>query len=387
MIYLDNAASTRPLDDVVALMAEVMREDYGNPSSAHPLGAAARRRIDAARAEVLAAIGDPGGAAGDLIWTSGGTESDALGLLGVARARPGGAVVVTALEHDAVLRSAEQLGRAGHPVTIVPAGRRGTIDVDSIAAAVTPATAVVALMRVQNELGTLQPVAEIARAVHARAPGCHVHCDAVQALGKIPVDVAALGVDSAAFAAHKLHGPKGVGALWLRHGATIEPLWGGGGHQGGRRAGTQDAPGAAGMGLAVARAVADLPAAQARWRGFAQAIRAAAAAGGVEHAEVPAGEPAGSEIDRAPHVLPIAFRGIPATALRNAMASRGVAVSSGSACAERDAKPSRVLEAVGLGPDWGMLRVSFGHDTTEADVAAAAQILAAAVADLAPRTS
>lgn len=384
MIYLDNAASTRPLDEVAALMAEVMREDYGNPSSAHPLGAAARRRIEAARAQVLAAIGDPGGAAGDLIWTSGGTESDALGLLGVARARPGGAVVVTALEHDAVLRSAEQLGRAGHPVTIVPANRRGGVDVDPIVAAVGPATAVVALMRVQNELGTLQPVSEIARAVHARAPGCHVHCDAVQALGKIPVDVGALGVDSAAFAGHKLHGPKGVGALWLRHGAAIEPLWGGGGHQGGRRAGTQDAPGAAGMGLAVARAVADLPAAQARWRGFAAMIRAAAARGGVEHAEVPPGL---AENDRAPHVLPIAFRGVPATALRNAMASRGVAVSSGSACAERDARPSRVLEAVGLGADWGMLRVSFGHDTTEADVAAASQILAAVVADLAPRTS
>ena len=381
MIYLDNAASTRPLDEVVALMAEVMREDYGNPSSAHPLGAAARRRIEAARAQLLAAIGDPDGAAGDLIWTSGGTESDALGLLGVARARPGGGVVVTALEHDAVLRSAEALGRAGHPVTIVPATVHGTVAIDRVVAAVDASTAVVALMRVQNELGTLQPVAEIARAVHARAPGCHVHCDAVQALGKIAVDVGELGVDSAAFAGHKLHGPKGVGALWLRRGAAIEPLWGGGGHQGGRRAGTQDAPGAAGMGLAVERAVRDLPAAHARWRAFAHILRAAAAATGVEHIEVPAG------VERAPHVLPIAFRGIPATALRNAMASRGVAVSSGSACAERDAKPSRVLEAVGLGADWGMLRVSFGHDTTEADVASAAEILASVVADLARRTS
>jgi len=381
MIYLDNAASTRPADVVIALMAEVMGEDFANPSSAHPLGAAARRRIAAARGQVLAAIGDPEGARGDLIFTSGGTESDALGLLGAARARPGGGVVVTALEHDAVLRSAEQLGRAGHPLTIVPANRRGSVDVDAIAAAVTPATAVVALMRVQNELGTLQPVAEIARAVHARAPGCHVHCDAVQALGKVPLDVAALDVDSAAFAAHKLHGPKGVGALWLRHGATIEPLWGGGGHQGGRRSGTEDAAGAAGMGLAVARAVADLPAAEARWRGFAAIFRAAAAATGVEHVEVPDGA------ERAPHILPLAFRGVPAAALRNAMASRGVAVSSGSACAERDAKPSRLLEAVGLLPEWGMVRVSFGHDTTGADVARGAEILASAVADLAPRTA
>ena len=375
MIYLDNAASTRPLDDVVALMAEVMREAYGNPSSAHPLGAAARRHIATARARLLAAIGDPDGAAGDLIWTSGGTESDALGLLGAAAARPGAAVLCTALEHDAVIRTAERLGGE-----VVPAPG-GAVDVERVLDAVTSDTGVVALMRVQNELGTLQPVAEIARAVHARAPECHVHCDAVQALGKIPLDVVGLGVDSAAFAAHKLHGPKGVGALWVRHGARIEPLWGGGGQQGGVRSGTQDAPGVAGMGLAAERAVAALPEARARWTRFAGRIRAAAAAAGVEHTEVPPGA------DRAPHVLPIAFRGIPAAALRSAMASRGVAVSSGSACAERDAKPSRVLEAAGLGPDWGMVRVSFGHDTTDADVARAAEILASVVADLAPRTS
>jgi cysteine desulfurase len=375
VIYLDNAASTRPFDEVVELVALVMREDFGNPASAHPYGAGARRRLEIARSQVLAAIGDPDGRVGDLVWTSGGTESDALGLLGAAAARPGGAVVVTALEHDAVLRSAERLGV---PLTVAPATAAGVVDVDALLAAVTPDTAVVALMRVQNEIGTLQPVAEIARAVHALAPGCHVHCDAVQALGKIAVDVGELGVDSAAFAAHKLHGPKGAGALWLRHGARVEPLWGGGGHQGGRRSGTLDTPGAAGFGLAAERCTRDLAAAQARWRGFTELVRAAAASTGIEHRELAVG---------APHVVPIAFRGVPAQALRNTLASRGVAVSAGSACAERDAKPSRVLEAVGLPADWGMVRLSFGHDTIAAEVDVACEILVDVVRHLARKSS
>ncbi len=234
-------------------------------------------------------------------------------------------------------------------------------------------------MRVQNELGTLQPVAELTAQVRARAPGCHVHCDAVQALGKVPVDVVALGVDSAAFAAHKLHGPKGVGALWLRRGARIAPLWGGGGQEAGLRSGTENVAGAVGMATAVELAVAALPAAHARWARFAAVLRAAAAASGVPFVELPEGVDAQA---RAPHVVPLAFRGIAAGALRNTLASRGVAVSAGSACAERDARPSPALAAIGLGAEWGVVRVSFGHDTTDAEVAAGAATLAEAVADL-----
>jgi len=378
VIYLDNAASTRPSDEVIDLMSAVMREDYGNPSSAHPLGAAARRRLDTARAQVLAAIGDPDGAHGELIWTSGGTESDALAVIGAARSRGRGAVIVSALEHDAVRRSAELLG-AAYPVIVAPATRDAVIDVDALAALVPRDAAVVALMRVQNELGTLQPVAEAARAVRARAPGVHVHCDGVQALGKIELDVTELGVDSIAFAAHKLHGPKGVGALWIRRGVELAPLWGGGGHQGGRRSGTQDAPGAAGMGLAVERAIAMMSACHARWSALAAILRAAAAASGVEHADVPA------NAVRAPHVLAIGFRGVSAAALRHTLASRGVAVSGGAACAEPGGKPSHVLAAVGLPADWGMVRFSFGHTTTTADVTAAGEVLAEVVRGLAGR--
>jgi cysteine desulfurase len=371
VIYLDNAASTRPFDDVIELMSQVMREDYANPSSAHPAGAAARRRIEVARAQLAAAIGDATGE-GELVWTSGGTESDAIGLVGAARARPGAPIVVTGLEHDAVLRTAGELGA---PLNVVAPRSDGTVTVDDVLAAITPDTGVVALVRVQNEIGTLQPVAAIARAVRGIAPRAHVHCDAIQALGKIDVDVRALGVDSCAFAGHKLHGPKGVGATWLRRGASVRPLWLGGGQQGDRRSGTQDAPGVAGFGLAAARTTAHLSDAHARWRTFTAQLLAAAASTNVEHRVV-------GEAERAPHILPIAFRGLAAGALRNTLASRGIAVSAGSACADRDAKPSRILAAVGLPPDHGMVRFSFGHDTRGDDVARACEVLAEVVRDL-----
>ncbi|MBK7076067.1 MAG: aminotransferase class V-fold PLP-dependent enzyme [Myxococcales bacterium] len=375
MIYLDNAASTRVDDAVIARMAEVMRADYGNPSAAHPFGAAARRRIATARGQVLAALGDPDGAAGELVWTSGGTEGNALAVLGAARAAGPGAVVVSALEHPAVAASVALLGD-GWPVRVAPVTADGVVDVAAAAALIDPATRVLAVMLVSNELGTVQPIAALAAAARARAPGCHVHCDATQALGKVAIDVGALGVDSLGVAGHKLHGPKGSGALWLRHGRALAPLWGGGGQQGGRRPGTQDAPGAAGLGLAAERALAALPEASARWQGFAETLHAAAAASGVPWRSLAPGP-------RAPHVVSLAFARVSADALREVMASRGVIVSSGSACATPGAKPSGSLAAIGLPATWGMVRLSFGLDTRADEVATAAAILRDVVRDLA----
>ena len=380
MIYLDNAASTRVADEVIALMTEIMRGDFANPSAGHPAGAAARRRIATARGQVLAALGDGDGALGDVVWTSGGTEGNALGVLGPARARAPGPVVVSALEHPAVAASAAQLG-AGYPVRIAPVDAAGVVDVAAIDALLDADTRVVATMLVSNELGSVQPVAAIARAARARAPGCHVHCDATQALGKVDIDVAALGVDSLGVAGHKLHGPKGVGALWLRHGATLVPLWGGGGQQGGRRHGTQDTPGAAGLGLAATRAVAARAEAEARWRGFAEVLTAAVAGAGVPWRRL------GGD-HGAPHILALAVDGVAADALRLVLASRGVIVSSGSACASTGAgKPSGALDAIGLPPSWGMVRLSFGLDTRADDVAVAAPILATTLRELAGRAT
>jgi cysteine desulfurase len=368
-LYLDNAASTRISDDVLAAMTEVMRTAWGNPSSQHPQGAAARGHIETARRRLLAAFGDTGERRlGDIVWTSGCTEADALAVLGAARTRPG-AIVMSSIEHAAVGALAARLDHA-QALQVEP-GSDGVIDPDAVARAATGA-AVVAIVMVQNEIGVVQPVAAIARAVRRVSPTCHVHIDAAQAFGKIAVDVTELGADSVAIAAHKLHGPKGIGALWLRAGAVLEPLWVGGGQQGGLRGGTQDAPGATGLGLAAERAIAALPEARSRWLGFAARITAQLAARGVAFRQlVP-------DALRSPHILALGIAGVPATALRTVLASRGVYISTGSACAERDGhgKPSPVLVAIGLAQDAGMCRLSFGLDTTAEDVELAATTLA-----------
>ena len=359
-IYLDNAASTRVSDDVLALMTEVMRTAWGNPSAQHPQGAAARTQIEAARGRLLAALGDAGGSKGDIVWTSGCTEADALAVLGAARVREG-AIVVSSIEHPAVSAAAARLGDGGRAVIEVAPGPDGVLDPETVAEAAA-AAAIVAIVMVQNEIGIVQPVAAIAAAIRRRAPDCHIHVDAAQAFGKVPLDVTALGADSVALAAHKLHGPKGVGALWLRAGAVLEPLWVGGGQQRGLRGGTQDAPGTAGLGLAAERAIAALPTARTRWLELANIITTKLDASGLPYRQLVPDQ------RRAPHILALGFKGVPAAALRTVLSSRGVYVSTGSSCASVDEKPSAVLAAIELPQDVGMCRLSFGLDTTAGDV-------------------
>lgn len=381
-VYLDNAASTRIDDAVLALMTEVMRTAWGNPSAQHPQGAAARDHIATARRRLLAALGDRDGDGrlGDIVWTSGCTEADTLAVLGAAHTRPG-AIVVSSVEHPAVATLAARLG-AARPAILVEPGPDGVVDPEAVARAAVDA-AVVAIVMVQNEIGVVQPVAAIARAVRRVNPTCHIHVDAAQALGKVAIDVAAIGADSLAIAAHKLHGPKGVGALWLRSGAALQPLWVGGGQQGGRRGGTQDAPGAAGLGLAAERAVAALPAARARWLDLAARITARLRERGVAFRQLVPDQ------RRSPHILALGLTGVPASALRTVLASRGVYISTGSACAERDGhgKPSPALVAIGLPPDTGMCRMSFGHDNTIEEADRAADTLADVALELAARAA
>jgi cysteine desulfurase len=373
-IYLDNAASTRIGDEVLALMTEVMRTAWGNPSAQHPQGAAARGYIETARKRLLAALGDRDGA-GEIIWTSGCSEANALAVLGAARVRPGRKVVISTLEHPAVSTLAERLGNDGREIVRVAPGPDGVLDPDAVAAASSGA-GVVAMLVVQNEIGVVQPIAALVSAIRRTAPDAHIHVDAAQALGKVALDVAS-GVDSIAIAGHKLHAPKSAGALWLRGGASLEPLWVGGGQQKGLRGGTQDAPSAAGLGLAAERAVAALPAARARWLELAERIATVLREQSISVRQlVP-------DHRRAPHILALAVPKAPASALRTVLASRGVYVSTGSACADGDAKPSRVLEAIGLPPDHGMVRLSFGLETTLDEVTTAAKILADVVKGLA----
>jgi cysteine desulfurase len=353
-----------------------MRTAWGNPNASHPQGAAARTYIEQARGRVLAALGDRTNA-GDILWTSGCTEASTLAVLGAARARDAGAIVVSAVEHPAVATAAAQLAPARSVVTLA-VGRDGIVD-PAAAADAARSAAVAAIVMVQNELGTVQPVAAIAAAIKRANPSCHVHVDAAQAFGKIALDVTSLHADSIAIGGHKLHGPKGTGALWLRTGLTLAPLWTGGGQQRGLRGGTQDAPGIAGLGLAAERAAAALPAMRAHWLELANLVTQRLDAAGVEYRQlVP-------DVRRAPHILALGFRGVPAPALRTVLSSRGVYVSTGSACAERregNDRPSPALEAIGLPPEVGTCRLSFAHDTTADEVERAISILVEVVATL-----
>jgi cysteine desulfurase len=378
-IYLDNAATTQVAPAVAEAILACLREDFGNPSSAHRMGIGAARRVARARELLLAALGDEPGGAGDVLWTSGGTEADALGVAGAARARAGRGkhIVVTAIEHPAVLGTAKLLEGEGFTTTIVPVAKDGTVSASAVADAVTAQTVVVACMLVNNELGTVQPVAEVARAARARRPDLHVHCDAVQALGKIPVDVVALGADSVAVSAHKLHGPKGAGALWLRRGARVSPLWSGGGQQHGLRSGTENVPGIVGLAEAARLATGALADTAARAGALRDRLVAAVLAA------VPGASLNGAGAPRVPHIASLAFPGVPAEPLLHALEAKGVYVSAGAACASRGHGPSHVLKAIGLRDDVGTLRVSLAATTTAEEIDAATRILVDEVRKLA----
>jgi len=380
MIYLDNAASTRPTPEVLDALRATAAELFANPASAHAGGAAASRALAQARAEVAAALDvEPA----ELLFTSGGTEADALGVLGAARAARGRHVVVSALEHPAVMRCAEALAADGYALDIVPPDRNGIVAADAIAAAVRADTAVVALMLVNNELGTRQPVAEVAQRLGP--PGDrkrpHLHVDAVQGFGLGRLRPRALGADSVALSAHKLHGPRGAGALWLRPGARLAPLWVGGGQERGLRGGSENLPALVAFGVAVtqARAAAQDGAeervAALRDR-FEQAALAALAT------LVPGVRATVTGAPRAAHIASLAFPGLPAEPLLHALEARGVLASAGSACASRTAGPSPALVAIGIDDRTGVLRFSLSRHTTAADIDAAVTGLAAAVADL-----
>jgi cysteine desulfurase len=300
-----------------------------------------------------------------------------------ARAR-GRHIVITAIEHPSVLRTAERLARdGGFTLTVVPVGPRGVVSPAEVASAVTPDTAVVAVMLVNNELGTLQPVAEIAQAIARQTGGAargrrpHLHVDAVQGFGFVPFRPAALGADSVAVSGHKFHGPKGTGALWIRPGARVGPLWDGGGQERGLRSGTENLPGIAGFARAASLA--------ARAAGDGACERLAALRDGFEarvRAALARVEPTVTGVTRAPHISSLRLGGLPAEPLLHALDARGVVVSAGSACASKSHGPSHVLEAIGVGDDDAVLRFSLSRETTAEDLDHAIAALVAAVAEI-----
>lgn len=370
-IYLDHNATT-PLDPrALEAMLPFLRDDYGNPSSLHWFGQRARAAVEQARAEVAALVGaDPA----EIVFTSGGSEADNLALRGAAaKARsPRTAVVSSAIEHHAVLNTAKAMRDEGRPVAIARVREDGVLDLDDLAEKVDEATAVVTVMLANNETGVLQPVREASRI--ARARGALVHCDAVQAAGKVPIDVRALDVDLLALSAHKLYGPKGAGCLYVRRGTPMAPLVRGGAQERNRRAGTENVAGAVGFGAAAATA-REAPAAEA---GRVAALRDRLEA---RLLAIPAVRRNGDG-PRVPNTTNVSFEGVDAEALLIALDLEGVAASTGAACAAGGIEPSHVLRAMGYPPErvQSSLRLSLGRGTTQEDVDRAADIIAAVVA-------
>jgi cysteine desulfurase len=374
IVYLDNAASTPPLPEVLAAVTHAMTDLYANPSSAHGLGAAAARALEQARGEVAGLLrAQPS----EIVFCGGGTEANALGLLGAAALARGRHMVVSAIEHPAVLRSAESLVSKGWELSKVAPAPNGRVTVESVMAALRPDTAVLAVMLANNEIGTLQSVAEIGRALRAAGRKLHFHVDAVQFAGLVPLDVQALGADSLAISGHKLHGPKGTGALWLRKGARVAPLWDGGRQENGLRSGTENLPGWVGLGRAAALCQQSPQAGEAvaalRDRLESQIMEAIPEA----RTTIPATTP------RAPHIASLLLPGLPAEPLLHALEARGVYASAGAACSTRAHGPSHVLVAIGISERDAVLRFSLSRLTSESDVKVAALALREAVDEIA----
>lgn len=359
-VYLDHNATTPVHPSVVEAMLPFLRDAFGNASSHHFAGRPARQAVDRAREAVAALVGaDPS----EVLFTSGATESDNLALRGVAEAHPGCHVVTTAVEHSAVLATCDALERRGHRVTRLPVDRQGRLDLAALEAVLVPDTRLVSVMLANNETGVLFPVAEVARRCAAR--GVLVHCDATQAVGKVPVDIRAMGIDLLSLSAHKLNGPKGVGALVVRRGVRLVAQQTGGSQERGRRGGTENVPGIAGLGeaarLAARRLAEGEPARVERLRDRLEARIIEV---------VPETEVNGGAAPRLPNTLNLAFRGVDGEGVLLALDMEGIAASSGSACAAGAVDPSHVLLAMGLSREaaQGSVRLSLGYDTTEADV-------------------
>jgi len=361
-VYFDNSATTRPYDEVIDKMVSVMKVDYGNPSSLHTKGLDAEHIIGDATAEItktLKCLPE------EIIFTSGGTESNNMAIIGsaLAKRRNGKHIVVSAVEHASVAAVMQFLIREGYEVSYIPVNENGIATPESFAEAVREDTILVSCMHINNEIGSVMPVAEISKAVKAKNKDVYMHVDAIQSYGKIPVIPKMMGADLVSVSGHKLHGPKGSGFLYVKKGLLLRPVIYGGGQQKNMRSGTENVPAIAGLGVAVKNT----------FDGFEEkvahivAVRNRLVEGLLQIEDVYCN----TDIENgAPHIASISFVGVRAEVMLHALEDKGIYVSSGSACSSNKTKESAVLSAIGLDKKKleSTLRFSFGEQNTFEEV-------------------
>ncbi|MFA6851073.1 MAG: cysteine desulfurase NifS [Selenomonadaceae bacterium] len=360
-IYFDHAATTATDPKIVKSMLEYMTSEFGNPSSIHYFGRRTRRAVAESRQNVAALIGaEPE----EIFFTSGGSESDNFALKGIAFANKerGNHIITTCIEHHAILHTCEWLEKEGFKVSYLPVDANGKVDIAAIKAAVTDKTILISVMFANNEVGTIEPIAKIG--AFARQAGIYFHTDAVQAVGHVEIDVKNLNIDLLSLSGHKLYGPKGIGALYIRRGVKIETVQHGGAQERGMRAGTENVPGIVGLGLAARKAGADLVEENNRLTGLRDKLIH------VIESEIPDVKLNGHRQDRLPGNVNFSFSGIDGEPLLLNLDMQGIAASSGSACMAGSMEPSHVLLAMGLTSEMAQssLRLTLGRENTDANI-------------------
>lgn len=372
MIYLDNAASTPVSDAVLQEMLPYFKENFGNPSSIHKHGRIATKAIETARKRIAELINAQ---PSEILLTSGGTESNNTALFGIMQQKKGKQLITSSIEHDAVLEPCKRLEKEGYSVVYLPVDSFGTVDIKTLSDSITKDTALVSIMYANNEVGTIQPIKEIAKICQEH--GVLFHSDAVQAVGKIPVDVKELGVDMLSISSHKIHGPKGVGALYIKNGIKIDPLVLGGGQENGLRSGTENVANIVGFGKACQLAKENLLQNMEYLQGLRDHL--------IEQvSKIPHVSVNGHKENRLPNNAHFTFLGVNGEDLIIKLDENGIAASTGSACSVKTQKASHVLMAMGFSHEQinGSLRLTVGLTNTKDEIEKTVNVLKTIIAEL-----
>lgn len=361
MIYLDNSATTRPFDEVMALMADMQQNNFGNPSSLHHAGVLAERTMSKAREQVLSALGATDGS---FVFTAGGTEANNLAILGTQlhRVRRSPRIITSQIEHPSVSETVHHLKSLGADCQLIQVNGSGHVDMEHFESLLTDETTLVSVMSVNNETGSIQDIALLSQLTKQKNPDALFHTDAVQAFGKIPIHLQNSVIDLLSVSGHKINGPKGTGGLYIRRGVHVKPILYGGGQEGGLRSGTQNSPAIAGFGLAAEITCSQLEQKMKEMSRLRDCLMKGLS-------NIP-GCTVITQGETAPHVVCAAFPGLKSETLLHTLEARSIYVSSGSACSSNKPQLSPTLLAMGRSRKEieGAIRFSLGHDTTEADI-------------------